>query len=92
MIQLELSLLFSITESHYSRISNESYVLGDRISIQTTKDDKLERPRQFEVKLTYPVSTPLVVIQPDTVIITIKDNNGMYDKNIIYDARPEMAL
>ena len=66
---------FFITENHYTSISDQTFV-GNQIVIQTIDIEKLERPQQFEVKLTYPVSTPLVVIQPDTVTVTIKDKFG----------------
>lgn len=64
-------------ESHYTSLSDDEYVVGNPIEIQTISDSKLERPRQFEVKLSYSVSTPLVVVEPDTVIVTIKDRDGM---------------
>lgn len=78
MTHLEATAHLSfIAESHYTSLSDDEYVVGNPIEIQTISDSKLERPRQFEVKLSYSVSTPLVVVEPDTVIVTIKDRDGM---------------
>ena len=71
---------FFITENHYTSISEQTYFVGNQIVIQTRDIEKLERPQQFEVKLTYSDATPLVVIQPDTVIVTIKDKFGRFLK------------
>jgi hypothetical protein len=70
-------VILCIIESHYTGLLDEEYRVGDPIKIPTISDSKLERPRQFEVKLSYSVSTPLIVVQPDTAIVTIKDRNGM---------------
>ena len=61
-----------------------------RIEISTIDSRQLERPRQFEVKLTYSVPAPFISIQPDTVTITIRDKGGKYMHGIIIHVIPRM--
>ena len=63
--------------AHYSSILMQAYLPGDPIEISTVDDDKLENSRQFEVILTDPSLNPLNVLNPNRVIVTIRDNDGM---------------
>ena len=70
---------FFITEMiHYTNITIDPYTKGTPFKISTIHNRRLERARQFEVKLAYSAPAPFIIIQPDTVIITIKDRDGTY--------------
>ena len=62
---------------HYTSIFNENYYPGDPIEVQTAENNDLEGSRQFEVRMTDPVSNPLNIIEPNHVKVTIRDNDGM---------------
>ena len=63
---------------HYTNITIDPYTEGEPIEISTIHNRRLERPRQFEVKLTYSAPAPFIIVQPNTVTVTIKDRDGMY--------------
>ena len=77
-------LTFFVTEMiHYTKVNAtinvDQNAEGDpQIEISTIDSRRLERSRQFEVKLTYSVPAPFISIQPDTVNITITDRDGMH--------------
>ena len=61
-----------------SILTESSYVPGDKIEIKTINDTKLERSRQFEVIIEDPSHDPLNVLNPNRVIVTIRDDDGMF--------------
>lgn len=67
-----------IEGKHYISKTIDSYLPEDPIEIQTVSDSGLERSRQFEVRLTDPRSNPLNILEPDRVIVTIRDKHGMH--------------
>ena len=69
---------FDTDGTHYNAIDNPTYFPGDLILIQTIDDDKLERSRQFEVRVEDPNANALNILNPNHVIVTIRDNDGMY--------------
>ena len=77
-------LTFFATEMiHYTKVNTtiniDQNAEGDpQIEISTIDSRRLERSRQFEVKLTYSVPAPFISIQPDTVNITITDRDGKH--------------
>lgn len=70
---------FIITEMiHYTNTTIDPYAKGSAIEIPTIDSRRLERSRQFEVKLAYSEQASFIDIDPDTVIVTIKDRDGKY--------------
>ena len=45
-------------------------------------DEKLERSRTFSIKIS--AMTPRVTVEPDVVMVTITDNDGMLLYNALY--------
>jgi hypothetical protein len=80
----DILISFSVIEMiHYTRLNttisvNQNAVDYPQVEISTIDSRRLERSRQFEVKLAYSVPVPFISIQPDTVIVTIKDRDGTY--------------
>ena len=55
----------------------KNYYPGDPIEVQTVENNDLEGSRQFEVRMVDPAFNPLNIIEPNRVIVTIRDNDGM---------------
>ncbi len=69
--------------THYIKLNttisvDQNAVDDPQVEISTVDSRQLERSRQFEVKLAYSVPASFIGIQPDTVVVTIKDRDGMY--------------
>lgn len=73
-----IPLIFFAATRHYQRTFIPFYFPGDPIEIPTVDDDVLERSRQFEVRITNSSSNPLNILEPNRVIITIRDNDGKF--------------
>ena len=52
---------------------------GDKIEIPTMDNDILEGNRHFEVKLVDPTPNKFTKIDPDHLIVTVRDNDGELD-------------
>ena len=49
---------------------------GNKIEIPTVNNDILEGDRRFEVKLVDPTPNEFTKIDPDRIIVTVRDNDG----------------
>ena len=52
---------------------------GDKIEIPTMDNDILEGNRRFEVKLVDPTPNKFTKIDPDHLVVTVRDNDGELD-------------
>ena len=75
-MKIILYLRIHTAPEHYSQYNNSFYFPGDPIVITTVDGEKLERTRQFEVRIVDPRSNPLNVLRPNHVTVTIRDNDG----------------